>query len=526
MPRPKWPLSLLLHRNSSDEEVELLHRWGLNVLEEASRMPTDEGIVKQAAVSFKKKTNTAKVNNRRLQMTPTIKNVLEEASRIPTDEGISKQVAKSFKKKTNTAVVNNRRLQMTLTIIEHIFRIPNDPLPQPCTGEQISLYLNENPEKKQKIKDGGQDEFPHMQLYKARYVWQYMYQVTVAGSQAPPKPLAITLARELEDIAGSSGTEKRLLEAPVEALGPKRPKLFMKPLVPPVTNLVPVSKPQIFVDILDSLVSGVLAIQTEWNTIVNGISQMMEVASRAPKVYKQDLDREKQFIAKLLKEKIEMELKLKMKDQLVQVQEKQLLSIEDQLMKTKQQLKDMKFQLLHAQKANVMMQEKNQQLGRKLESRQAQLDLKEEQLQRAWRHKELIEQSILSKLHTDLEDKAETFTQALVNEALVSHLGDLENKSEDDENEEDDDDKEDEDNEEPAGTSSQMPTRVDSMPLRPMMGARAFAKWDIDFVGPRQPPAYKTQAQYIIVAIDYLTKWAKANATSEHSDARTTAAFV
>ncbi|MCO5573196.1 hypothetical protein L7F22_026963 [Adiantum nelumboides] len=38
------------------------------------------------------------------------------------------------------------------------------------------------------------------------------------------------------------------------------------------------------------------------------------------------------------------------------------------------------------------------------------------------------------------------------NESLVSHLGDLDNKSEDDENEEDDDDKEDEDNEDPAGT--------------------------------------------------------------------------
>ncbi|MCO5600630.1 hypothetical protein L7F22_054745 [Adiantum nelumboides] len=53
------------------------------------------------------------------------------------------------------------------------------------------------------------------------------------------------------------------------------------------------------------------------------------------------------------------------------------------------------------------------------------------------------------RVHTDLEDKAKTFTQALVNEAAVSYLGDLENKN-DNENDEDDDDKEDED---PTSTS-------------------------------------------------------------------------
>ena len=63
------------------------------------------------------------------------------------------------------------------------------------------------------------------------------------------------------------------------------------------------------------------------------------------------------------------------------------------------------------------------------------------------------------------------------------------------------------------------------MPLRPMMGARAFAKWGIDFVGPINPPAYRTQAQYIIVATDYLTKWVEAKATRKN-DARTTACFL
>ena len=48
------------------------------------------------------------------------------------------------------------------------------------------------------------------------------------------------------------------------------------------------------------------------------------------------------------------------------------------------------------------------------------------------------------------------------------------------------------------------------MSLCPLMGARAFAKWGIDFVGPIDPPTYRTQAQYIIGATDYLTKWVEA----------------
>ena len=55
------------------------------------------------------------------------------------------------------------------------------------------------------------------------------------------------------------------------------------------------------------------------------------------------------------------------------------------------------------------------------------------------------------------------------------------------------------------------------------MGTRAFAK--IDFVGPIDPPAYRTQAQYIIVAIDYLTKWVEPWAT-RHNDVWTIAKFL
>ena len=70
-----------------------------------------------------------------------------------------------------------------------------------------------------------------------------------------------------------------------------------------------------------------------------------------------------------------------------------------------------------------------------------------------------------------------------------------------------------------------VPVRRDNMPLRPMMGARAFSKWGIDFVGPINPPAHRTKAQYIIVATDYLTKWVEAKATQKN-DARTTACFL
>ena len=62
------------------------------------------------------------------------------------------------------------------------------------------------------------------------------------------------------------------------------------------------------------------------------------------------------------------------------------------------------------------------------------------------------------------------------------------------------------------------------MSLQPMMGTRAFAKWGINFVGPINLPSHKTRAQYIIVAIDYLTKWVEAKATPK-SDAQTTTCF-
>ncbi|MCO5554910.1 hypothetical protein L7F22_008448 [Adiantum nelumboides] len=71
---------------------------------------------------------------------------------------------------------------------------------------------------------------------------------------------------------------------------------------------------------------------------------------------------------------------------------------------------------------------------------------------------------------------------------------------------------------------NKIPTCYDNMPLRPIVSTRAFAKWGIDFVGPL-PPAHGSRCQYLIVATDYLTKWAEALARTKN-DAYTTAKFL
>ena len=48
------------------------------------------------------------------------------------------------------------------------------------------------------------------------------------------------------------------------------------------------------------------------------------------------------------------------------------------------------------------------------------------------------------------------------------------------------------------------------MPLLHQITLQAFEKWAIDFVGPISPTGKHTGARYIIVAIDYLTKWVEA----------------
>ena len=69
-----------------------------------------------------------------------------------------------------------------------------------------------------------------------------------------------------------------------------------------------------------------------------------------------------------------------------------------------------------------------------------------------------------------------------------------------------------------------VPTCYDNMPLSPIVSTRTFAKWGIDFVGPL-PLAQGTRCQYLIVATDYLTKWAQAMASTKN-DAQTTSKFL
>ena len=57
------------------------------------------------------------------------------------------------------------------------------------------------------------------------------------------------------------------------------------------------------------------------------------------------------------------------------------------------------------------------------------------------------------------------------------------------------------------------PTASSAMPLTPILALAPFEKWGIDFVGPINPPSRHGRYRYILVATDYVTKWAEAEAT-------------
>jgi hypothetical protein len=54
------------------------------------------------------------------------------------------------------------------------------------------------------------------------------------------------------------------------------------------------------------------------------------------------------------------------------------------------------------------------------------------------------------------------------------------------------------------------PSRRDELPLQLVRALQKFEKWDVDFIGPINPPTNHSKARYIITAKNYLTIWAEA----------------
>ena len=64
------------------------------------------------------------------------------------------------------------------------------------------------------------------------------------------------------------------------------------------------------------------------------------------------------------------------------------------------------------------------------------------------------------------------------------------------------------------------PTKSNEMPLQPQVVVTPFDKWGIDFVSPIEPSSHGKL--YILVFIDYATKWIEAQAITHAKDHKVT----
>lgn len=57
------------------------------------------------------------------------------------------------------------------------------------------------------------------------------------------------------------------------------------------------------------------------------------------------------------------------------------------------------------------------------------------------------------------------------------------------------------------------PGKSDEIPLLPQVVLEPFEKWEIDFVGPFNPPSH--QEVHILVCMGYVTKWVEARVVAK-----------